>query len=181
MGIDKMTTNTLVNLYSSPCAAMELPSPVGTLYLAASEHGLTHLTCEKNRISELASVEFKAKVKAEAVLKQVKQQLEEYFAKKRSDFSVPLAPKGTEFQHQVWDALMNTRHGETLSYSDIANEIGRPKAVRAVGAANGANHIAIIIPCHRIIGKSGKLTGYAYGLEMKQHLLNLENPQKQLV
>ena len=160
--------------YRLPCAQMKVASPVGDLYLAASEYGLTHLTLQQHRIGEIIDVEKSKLSQAQDILMQVKQQLEQYFAKQRHQFDVPLAPKGTEFQRQVWQALINTQHGETLSYSDIANNIRRPKAVRAVGAANGANHIAIIIPCHRIIGKSGKLTGYAYGLEMKQFLLDLE-------
>ncbi len=85
-----------------------------------------------------------------------------------------MAPKGTEFQAQVWQALTELSYGHTCSYGDIAEKIKRPKAVRAVGAANGANPIAIIVPCHRVIGKNGKLTGYAYGLNMKQQLLSLE-------
>lgn len=96
------------------------------------------------------------------------------FAGKLPQFSLPLAPKGTEFQCQVWQALTEIPFNQTVSYSDIANAIARPKSVRAVGAANGANPIPIIIPCHRVIGKNGKLTGYAYGLALKQTLLDIE-------
>ena len=162
------------NHYRLPCADIKVSSPVGDLYLAASEFGLTHLTLEQERIGEIRNADKSDLDQAQAVLIQVKQQLEEYFAGKRHQFDVPLAPKGTDFQKQVWQALIETQHGDTLSYSDIAQHINCPKAVRAVGAANGANHIAIIIPCHRIIGKSGKLTGYAYGLKVKQFLLELE-------
>ncbi len=163
-----------MNNYSLPCARMKLSSPVGDLYLAAGIQGLTDLTLQKERIGEIGKTEQSDVNQAQEILLKVRQQLEEYFAGRRHQFDVPLAPKGTEFQKQVWQALINTQHGETLSYGDIANNIHRPKAVRAVGAANATNRIAVIIPCHRIIGKSGKLTGYAYGLEMKRFLLDLE-------
>ena len=153
---------------------MKISSSVGQLFIAASKRGLTHLTLDETRLGELDSVDVDSIGTAQQILQSVKQQLEEYFAGERTNFDVPLAPKGTIFQQDVWQALLSTKHAETLSYSDIAHLINRPKAVRAVGAANGANHIAIIIPCHRVIGKNGKLTGYAYGLEMKQYLLNLE-------
>ena len=101
-------------------------------------------------------------------------QLQEYFAGDRTSFDLPLAPKGTEFQVEVWRALLDVAAGDTASYADIAKTINRPKAVRAVGAANGQNPIGIIVPCHRIIGSNGKLTGYAFGLDRKAWLLRHE-------
>ncbi|WP_395338546.1 methylated-DNA--[protein]-cysteine S-methyltransferase [Ningiella sp. W23] len=104
-----------------------------------------------------------------------KQQLQEYFAGKRQHFDFPLDASGTAFQKQVWAALMDVPFGHTASYLDIATAIGKPKACRAVGAANGKNPIAIVVPCHRIIGTNGKLTGYAGGMSRKAFLLDLES------
>jgi methylated-DNA-[protein]-cysteine S-methyltransferase len=105
---------------------------------------------------------------------QIVEQLEEYFSGERFEFDVPLAPRGTEFQMRVWDGLQEIPYGETLSYLDLAKRIGTPEAVRAVGAANGANPLPIVIPCHRVIGHNGKLVGYGGGLEIKQYLLRME-------
>lgn len=104
-------------------------------------------------------------------------QLKAYFDGQLHEFDLPLAPKGSEFQNQVWRALLQVKYGETASYLDIAKAIGNPKAVRAVGMANGRNPIAIVVPCHRIIGSNRTLTGYAGGLQRKQYLLNLEGAQ----
>jgi methylated-DNA-[protein]-cysteine S-methyltransferase len=103
-------------------------------------------------------------------------QLDGYFAGHRTVFDLPLAPAGTPFQRSVWTALCDVRYGETASYAQIAQRVGSPAAVRAVGAANGRNPIAIVIPCHRIIGSNGTLTGYAGGLDRKRRLLALEAP-----
>ncbi|WP_434931442.1 methylated-DNA--[protein]-cysteine S-methyltransferase [Shewanella sp. HL-SH5] len=182
----------MVNQYQPPVLTVNLTSPVGVLSVKASSEGLTHLTvvdisrqsaavetfgevieleCNREQSDDLSRQQ---KHLAQQHINKVHKQLTEYFAGKRKVFELSLAPKGTVFQHQVWQALSAMQFGEICSYSDIANGINRPKAVRAVGAANGANPIAIIVPCHRVIGKSGKLTGYAYGLDMKQFLLGLE-------
>lgn len=109
-----------------------------------------------------------------ALEQQVKEQLQEYFEGRRSSFDLPLAPEGTDFQKLVWEELLKIPYGESRTYSEIAVAIGRPKASRAVGNAINKNPIAIIIPCHRVIGKDGKLRGYAGGLELKEMLLRLE-------
>lgn len=101
-------------------------------------------------------------------------QLQEYFAGERCDFELPLKPRGTDFQRSVWDALLRIPYGETRSYREQAEALGNLKAIRAVARANGANRIAVVIPCHRVIGADGSLTGYAGGLEMKARLLTLE-------
>lgn len=101
-------------------------------------------------------------------------QLQEYFAGQRTTFDLPLAPRGTDFQRSVWNALSAIPWGAVRSYADIARAIGRPKAVRAVGAANGRNPLPIVVPCHRVIGSDGSLTGFAGGLDMKRKLLKLE-------
>ena len=106
-------------------------------------------------------------------------QLDAYFAGRRQAFDLPLAPRGTAFQQAVWQALLSIPFGQTSSYSALAAQIGRPSAMRAVGAANGANPIAVIIPCHRVIGRDGSLTGYAGGLTRKALLLRLEGAQLQ--
>jgi len=106
--------------------------------------------------------------------KEVILQLDQYFAKQRTDFTVKLAPQGTKFQQQVWRALCTIKQGETKSYAWLAKVINNEKAVRAVGSANGANPIALIVPCHRVIGSNGKLTGYAGGLALKAKLLQFE-------
>lgn len=116
-------------------------------------------------------------VRPNAVTREASSQLTAYFSKKLQKFDLPLTPKGTEFQQQVWHALLHVPYGETASYLDIAKAVGNPKGVRAVGMANGRNPIAIIVPCHRIIGSNKTLTGYAGGLERKQYLLNLEGAQ----
>jgi len=111
----------------------------------------------------------------DALLQLTKEQLNEYFEGKRSDFSLPLLLVGSEFQKSVWDGLSKIPYGETSTYLELSKNIGNKKAVRAVANANGANAISIIIPCHRVIGTNGKLTGYAGGLPVKKKLLELEN------
>lgn len=103
-----------------------------------------------------------------------KTQLEEYFCGKRREFDIPLKLNGTEFQNTVWNALLTVPYGKTASYKDIAALIGKPKAARAVGGANNKNPIMIIVPCHRVVGANGSLTGYAYGTDIKQKLLDIE-------
>jgi methylated-DNA-[protein]-cysteine S-methyltransferase len=105
---------------------------------------------------------------------EVRSQLDAYFAGERTDFDLPLAAAGTEFQRKVWDELLRIPYGATLSYGELANRIGNPKASRAVGLANGSNPIPIVIPCHRVIGANGKLTGYGGGLPRKVRLLEIE-------
>jgi methylated-DNA-[protein]-cysteine S-methyltransferase len=114
------------------------------------------------------------------VVRETLRQLAAYFAGELKEFDLPLDPKGTEFQRAVWDRLLQIPYGETRTYSDIARAIGKPLAVRAVGAANGSNPIAIIVPCHRVIGKSGKLVGFGGGLPMKRMLLDLETEHAHL-
>jgi len=116
----------------------------------------------------------------DAVLQEVARQLQAYFAGGLREFQLPLAPAGTAFQERVWRELLGVPYGETRSYGDIARLIGAPAAVRAVGAANGRNPIPIVIPCHRIIGANGKLTGFGGGLPLKKFLLNLERSQREL-
>jgi methylated-DNA-[protein]-cysteine S-methyltransferase len=108
------------------------------------------------------------------VLREAADQLQAYFAGERRDFDLPLAPHGTDFQRSVWSALQQIPYGETTTYSTIAERIGRPAAVRAVGAANGANPIPIVIPCHRVIGSNGSMTGFGGGIDVKRKLLALE-------
>jgi methylated-DNA-[protein]-cysteine S-methyltransferase len=153
-----------------------MKSPVGALKLVASDKGLAAILWENDnpRRVRLGSV---SEDKNNPVLLETERQLNDYFAGKRKSFSVKLDFKGTEFQKKVWAALLTIPFGETRSYGQIAKQIENPKAVRAVGAANGKNPISIIAPCHRVIGSTGKLTGFAGGLETKAHLLALEGNQ----
>jgi len=111
------------------------------------------------------------------LIEQTKQQLNEYFAKGRKQFDIPLIFAGSDFQESVWNALMEIPYGKTISYLDLSRRLGNLKAVRAVAAANGANAISIIVPCHRVVGSKGELTGYAGGLPAKKKLLLLESAQ----
>jgi methylated-DNA-[protein]-cysteine S-methyltransferase len=143
-----------------------LETPIGPLRLSA----------EGGRLSR---VEFAASASADArsvepVLLEAEAQLRAYFAGELRRFDLPLAPRGTAFQLSVWDALVEIPYGATTSYSELAAAIGRPSACRAVGAANGRNPLAVIVPCHRVIGAAGALTGYGGGLERKRMLLALE-------
>jgi methylated-DNA-[protein]-cysteine S-methyltransferase len=150
-----------------------IDSPVGRLKLVASDKGLVAILWENDkphrvRLSELVAND------EHPILLQTERQLSEYFAGKRKSFSLDLDMRGTSFQKNVWEALLAIPFGETRSYGQLAKQLGNPNATRAVGAANGRNPISIIVPCHRVIGSSGKLTGFAGGLEVKAHLLNLE-------
>ncbi len=149
-------------------------SPVGRLTLVASERGLAAVLWEHDPPSRVRLGATKEDA-SHALLLQAQQQLEEYFAGKRRTFTVKLDPAGTEFQNKVWKALRTIPFGETRSYGEIAHQIGSGKAVRAVGAANGRNPLSIIVPCHRVIGADGKLTGFAGGLAVKAQLLALEH------
>jgi methylated-DNA-[protein]-cysteine S-methyltransferase len=113
-------------------------------------------------------------IRDDDALREAANQLQAYFAGERRDFDLPLAPRGTEFQQSVWSALQQIPYGETTTYSTIAERIGRPAAIRAVGAANGANPIPIVIPCHRVIGSNGSMTGFGGGIDVKRKLLALE-------
>ncbi len=144
------------------------PSPIGPLTLTATGEALCGLSFAPPLNQESSCC---------PLLLQAEEQLREYFAGQRRAFDLPLAPSGTPFQQAVWQALCRIPYGEVRTYAQIAREIGRPRACRAVGMANHCNPIAIIIPCHRVIGADGSLTGYAGGLETKRALLTLEgNP-----
>ena len=153
-------------------AQRTLRTPVGVLRVTASERGVTAV----ERVSR-ASVASRAKVSGRAArhADTAVRQLREYFAGTRRNFTVPLHLEGTEFQQQAWAAMCSIRYGSTVSYAQQAKAIGKPKAVRAVGSANGANPVPIIVPCHRVIASDGSLGGYALGLTMKRYLLALEH------
>lgn len=154
-------------------------SPTGKLKLVASDKGLVAILWENENPRRVRLDELREDP-SHPVLCKTERQLEEYFAGKRKSFSLPLDMRGTRFQNQVWEALLAIPFGETRSYGQLANQLGNPKATRAVGAANGRNPIAIVVPCHRVIGFSGKLTGFAGGLEAKAHLLGLEGKDRKL-
>lgn len=138
--------------------------------------GLMEVTANEQSILSIHFVEQAQNLNPNNVTGQAVDQLKEYFSGERREFDLPLAAQGTEFQKNVWKALTEVEYGETCSYSDIANRIKNPKAVRAVGSANGKNPLTIVVPCHRVIGSNGSLTGYASGTERKAWLLNHEAP-----
>lgn len=156
-----------------------ISSPLGTLKLVGSEIGLVAVLWgqdDKGRVRLPELIE----EPSHPVLLHAETELTQYFAGTRQTFSVPLELRGTTFQKQVWNALLQIPFGETRSYGQLAEQLGNPGAVRAVGAANGRNPISIIVPCHRVIGFSGKLTGFAGGLQAKESLLKLESRQQSL-
>ncbi|MBB5787424.1 methylated-DNA--[protein]-cysteine S-methyltransferase [Jiangella mangrovi] len=146
-----------------------IDSPVGTLWLTGDGTALTGLYMERPAVLDLPGW-----VEDDTSFAAAREQLAAYFAGELREFSLPLNPVGTPFQQQVWAALRAIPYGETRSYREIAEQLGRPTASRAVGAANGRNPISVIVPCHRVVGSSGVLTGYAWGLERKRALLDLE-------
>jgi methylated-DNA-[protein]-cysteine S-methyltransferase len=153
-----------------------IPSPVGKLKIVASERALIAVLWENDdpgrvRLGELVETS------THPILVETERQLTEYFAGKRRSFSVPLDLRGTPFQRNVWEALLAIPFGETRTYGELAERLGNPQASRAVGAANGKNPVSIIVPCRRVIGATGKLTGFAGGLEAKARLLSLEQNQ----
>ena len=151
----------------------KIESPIGSIFIAADNIFLRAITFDRNEEKIRATLSG-FKHKSNTIIKQTQTQLQEYFAGKRTEFDLPITFTGTPFQNQTWHALLTILYGETRSYSEQALLIGNPKAIRAVGRANGLNPIGIVVPCHRVIGKSGKLTGYAGGLDKKIFLLDLE-------
>lgn len=152
---------------------ISMNSPLVFLILKSNGEAITEIAFSETRLQEEKSC---------AVLDECKNQLERYFLGNTFEFDLPLHPKGTEFQQKVWAELIKIPYGETITYMDLAVRLGDPKCIRAAGTANGRNPIAIIIPCHRVIGAGNKLTGYAGGIWRKKLLLELEmkhNPSKQ--
>lgn len=154
-----------------------IDSPIGHLMIAANDTGIRAIEFPENRHPVSRNDEWHET--PHPLITQAAKQLGEYFAGQRREFDLPLAPQGTAFQLQVWDALRSIPYGETRSYAEQAQSIGKPNAVRAVGAANGRNPIPIIVPCHRVIGANGTLTGFGGGLPIKQYLLQVEGALKQ--
>lgn len=145
-----------------------MDSPVGGLRLHAHSGLVTRIEFDASPVGRPA---------ADPLLDEVERQLGEYFAGRRREFDLPFAADGTEFQRKVWSYLRTVRYGETVSYGQIAADLGyEPGIARAVGAANGANPLPIVVPCHRVVGSDGALTGYAGGVERKRILLDLERP-----
>jgi len=165
---------------NTPHYRTTLDSPVGALSLVATDSALVALVW---RTAGHSRVPFEVAVEdlQHPVLRETARQLREYFAGARQLFDLPLEFRGTDFQRRVWAALLMIPYGETRSYGQIAEQLGNPAAVRAVGAANGRNPISIIAPCHRVIGMSGDLTGFGGGLDAKAFLLSLEAPQRRLL
>ncbi len=156
-----------------------MPSPVGRLTLVAGDKGLMAILWENDDPLRVRLGEVTERPDHPVLLK-TERQLGEYFAGTREVFDIDLDFVGTDFQKQVWAALLRIPFGQTRTYAQIADEIGNPKSVRAVGAANGKNPISIIAPCHRVIGSNGSLTGFAGGLEAKRALLSLESGSQDL-
>jgi methylated-DNA-[protein]-cysteine S-methyltransferase len=156
----------------------EMKTPIGPLFVAADAAGLRFVLFGEGRRPPGQDREWRRDA---AAVKEAASQLRAYFGGELQEFDLPLAPEGTPFQHEVWDQLCRIPYGETISYGELARRIGNPKACRAVGLANGSNPISIVIPCHRVIGSNGKLTGYGGGLETKEKLLALERRQLRLL
>jgi len=150
----------------------EIESPIGRLLLYGTTRGLSGIFMTRQRHFDGKQDDW---VRDDARWSGVARQLREYFDGKRRDFDIPLDVEGTEFQMKVWNALTKIPFGRTASYADIARKIGKPKAMRAVGMANGRNPVSIVVPCHRVIGADGSLTGYGGGLDRKKILLDLES------
>jgi methylated-DNA-[protein]-cysteine S-methyltransferase len=153
-------------------------SPVGTLLLAGEVKALRRVSFESSKHLTPPQTDWKQN---RAAFAEVIRQLQAYFRGELKEFDLPLAMEGTEFQLRVWNALRAIPYGETISYAQLAERIGNPQAVRAVGAANGSNPIPIIVPCHRVIGSNGSLTGFGGGLPTKKMLLELESKQLSLL
>jgi methylated-DNA-[protein]-cysteine S-methyltransferase len=147
-------------------------SPLGITKIVGDEDGIAIIS-----VSDVGTNEVSKKIPK--VLKEVVSQLQEYFDKKRTDFDFKMNPQGTEFQQKVWKALLEIPYGKTISYMDQTKKLGDIKAIRAVASANGKNPLWIVVPCHRVIGTNGSLTGYAGGLYRKKWLLEHENPSTQ--
>lgn len=162
----------IVHRYESPCGALILGSCGDRLCLCDWPSGRHHERV-RHRLSRLLDAEFTAGTSA--VIETTMIQLDEYFAGQRREFDVPLMFAGTEFQKQVWNELLLIPHGRTTTYGELARRIGHPAAVRAIATAVGSNALSILVPCHRVLGADGALTGYAGGLPAKRHLLALEN------
>jgi methylated-DNA-[protein]-cysteine S-methyltransferase len=155
----------------------DMPSPIGRLRLIASDAALVGIWFEQGRDAlrgDASLVE-----RGSDLLARARTQLEEYFAGQRREFDLPLEPRGTQFQRRVWDRLQTIRYGQTTTYGALARELGDAQASRAVGLANGSNPIPIVIPCHRVIGADGSLTGFGGGLPIKRALLELESAATQ--
>ena len=160
-----------IQYYNSPCGELILASVGEELCLC----DWNEMPCaERNKLRLLRYMKAEFKIETSSILELAKKQLDEYFTDNRKIFEIPLHPVGTDFQKKVWNALLDIPYGETRSYKEIAQNIGRPNSVRAVAGAIGANGINILIPCHRIIGCNRSLTGFAGGLETKRILLELE-------
>ena len=149
-----------------------LDSPIGTLLIAGDPEAIRHIEFPKNGKPVRPEPEWEHS--ARGPVGEAIRQLRDYFAGRRTEFHLPLAPDGTPFQRAVWRQLQDIPYGETISYGELARRVGNPKASRAVGSANGANPIPIVIPCHRVIAADGKLGGFGGGLPVKQALLDLE-------
>ena len=152
----------------------EIESPVGKLKLVASSNALVAVLWERERPNRV-KLDTMTLAPQQPILLETELQLAEYFSGERIQFDLPLQPDGSEFQKKVWQALREIPFGQTRSYLDLAKALGSSKAARAVGAANGKNPLSIIVPCHRVVGADGSLTGFAGGVETKAALLALEN------
>ena len=155
-----------------------MDSPVGRLLLAGDEGSLRLIGFPKGKMVIEPAPDW---VESRKTFHEAIRQLHAYFARELRDFDLPLAPEGTSFQLSVWSKLREIPYGETISYGELATRVGNPKASRAVGMANGRNPLPIVVPCHRVIGSSGKLTGFGGGLPTKQLLLALEQKQSPLL
>ena len=155
-----------------------IDSPVGKLLLAADTQGLRLVSFETSKRAAPVQPGWK---EDKAPFAEVLRQLQAYFGGELREFALQLAPEGTEFQLRVWDSLRAIPYGETISYGQLAQKLGNPQAVRAVGLANACNPIPIIVPCHRVIGSNGSLTGFGGGLANKRKLLDLESRQLSLL
>ncbi|MDH5353829.1 MAG: methylated-DNA--[protein]-cysteine S-methyltransferase [Gammaproteobacteria bacterium] len=157
-----------------------MSTPLGPMYAGASDKGLCFLEFTDRKMIDGQIEQLQKQMKAKFVkgksdiLDRVETQLEEYFAGERREFDLPLDVRGTDFQKQAWDALLAIPYGEIRSYQQQADKIGKPKAVRAIASANARNHIAIVIPCHRVIARDGGLAGFGGGIWRKKYLLDLE-------
>lgn len=166
----------IIDYYESPAGKLILGSLVDKLCLCDWMLDTRRITIDKRIKNRLNAI---YKFGNSAVIKETVKELNEYFERKRTTFDIPLLFSGTEFQNKVWKELLEIPYGDKIPYSELARRMGNPKASRAVAAANGANPISILIPCHRVIGSNNKLVGYGGGLKAKQILLNIEERKKE--